>query len=105
MRGGWPLPRPATNVTARPRLMASSGVMGCSLATPRTPSVPNRLRTGVTVAKASSFGRLTAGGPDGHALRRPLLDDHARRRALQLHRDRRRAAAALRQGRPGLHLA
>src|SRR5687767_6673036 len=45
MRGTCLLPRPATKVTARPRLRASSGVIGCSLATPRMPSVPNSRRS------------------------------------------------------------
>jgi hypothetical protein len=42
IRGAWGRPRPATKVTARPRRNASSGVIGCSLATPRMPSVPKR---------------------------------------------------------------
>src|SRR5580658_10538417 len=43
-RGTWLLPRPATNVTARPSCSATSGVIGYSLATPRIPSVPKRCR-------------------------------------------------------------
>src|ERR1700733_77662 len=53
MRGTWPLPRPATNVTARPSCSASSGVIGCSLVTPRIPSVPKSLRSGA-VAPSST---------------------------------------------------
>src|SRR6188474_495490 len=38
------LPLCATNAIARPICSAISGVMGWTFATPRTPSVPNRLR-------------------------------------------------------------
>ncbi len=54
------LPRAATNVTARPRASASSGVIGCSFATPRMPSVPNRRRTcaGFSAAALLDFRTL-----------------------------------------------
>src|SRR5579863_8459707 len=45
MRGMCDLPRPATNVTAFPSLSASSGVIASVFATPRTPSVPKRVRS------------------------------------------------------------
>src|SRR5580704_15428674 len=53
-RGTWLFPRPATNETARPSWSATSGVMGCSLATPRIPSVPKSFRAGVVFTRSVS---------------------------------------------------
>src|ERR1700722_7610271 len=64
-RGAWLLPRPATNVTARPSCSASSGVIGCSLAIPRMPSVPKSVRV-ATVATPLERGFFFMGaGPRG----------------------------------------
>src|SRR6185369_12829492 len=77
MRGTWLLPRPATKVTARPRLRASSGVMGGWLAVPRMPSVPNSRRPFVSSCFAAPVmgllvvsWLLAAGRADGRRGRR-----------------------------------
>src|SRR5687767_12456463 len=54
MRWRW-LPRLLMWAMARPSASAISAVIGCSLATPRTPSVPNSFRSTTTNAYALSL--------------------------------------------------
>src|SRR6266851_2898663 len=83
-RGACRLPRPATWVTARPRASASSGVMGCSLATPLMPSVPKRCREGGRAA----ISALLSGGTDGDLGGLRFQHRHPRVPRTQLHRHR-----------------
>src|SRR5258708_15313101 len=80
-RGACRLPRPATWVTARPRARASSGVMGCSLATPRMPSVPKSCREG----GRAMISALLPEGTDGDLGGLRLQHRHPRVPGAQLH--------------------
>ena len=63
--GVWPS-RLLMPVTARPTFMAISAVMGCLLATPRIPSVPNSLPTLLKNLRARSLSGRPPAAPRPH---------------------------------------